>query len=191
MKKIVIKVFLIVLLIGIIVALGIFIGSGKSDTKQIAQDNSVIKTYALTDKALNPSIILKDNVFDTQIQDLNINFDKYEGKTVQIEGLYFTNTVGLETPDDTSDDHTYVFVGRYSVNNLCPTCPAGYSYFEFEWHGEEELDIKEEVSQTGEQGDWIRVTGKLTRGNDGVEYYYIDAQKVEILANRGLDTVSN
>lgn len=212
MKKNLKKIVLIILLVLIIVAVGIIIAnssSGKKEqkvantepTSQRATNNENNKVentgsetkennteskekletkieetstgtvYKVTDKEIKPDIILKDNYFDTQIADININFDRYEGKTIQIEGMYFQNT-------------PYTFVGRYSLSNLCPTCPTGYSYFEYEWNGDEELKLEEEK-------DWIKVIGTLRKGNDGVDYYYIDVASIEIMNERGNDTVTN
>lgn len=127
--------------------------------------------YSVTDEEITPEIVIGDNYFGTQLADINMNFDQYEGKTMEIEGLYFENT-------------PYTFVGRYSTSNVCPTCPTGYSYFEYEWKGDKELPVKD--SET-----WIKAVGTLRKGNDGVEYYYLDIQNIEIMNEAGQDTVSN
>lgn len=143
--------------------------SGMKDVKKTELPDGVL--YSLVDEEVKPDIVIGDNYFDTQIADININFNNYEGKTIEIEGYHLTNG-------------PYTFVGRYSLSNLCPDCPAGYSYFEYEWDGKEKINIKEE-------NDWIKVIGKLKRGNDGTEYYYIDVLSLEIMNEKGLDTVSN
>ena len=142
------------------------------------ETKNVIKTelsdgvkYSITDKEIKPEIVLGDNYFDTQISDINLNFDQYEGKTIEIEGLYFENT-------------PYTFVGRYSTSNMCPTCPTGYAYFEYQWSGDEKLELTDSEN-------WIKVVGTLKRGFDEVEYYYIDAQSIELMNEKGLDTVEN
>lgn len=159
--------------------------STDSKTEETNADNSESKeklattveetdtgtVYKVIDNEIKPDIVLKDNYFDTQIADINLNFDTYEGKTIEIEGMYFKNT-------------PYTFVGRYSLSNLCPTCPSGYSYFEYEWKGDKEIKLEEEK-------DWIKVIGTLRKGNDGVEYYYIDVASIEIMKERGNDTVTN
>ncbi len=127
--------------------------------------------YQIKDEQVEPEIVIKDNLFDTQVTDMTINFEQYEGKTVSIEGLFFTNA-------------GYTFVGRYSTNSMCPTCPAGISYYEYEWHGDTPMELKNEDS-------WIKVTGTLKKGNDGMEYVYIDASSVEIMNEKGLTTVNN
>ena len=127
--------------------------------------------YSIDNEIKEPEIVVKDNYYDTQISDFNTNFEQYEGKIVQIEGLYFEN-------------EDYTFVGRYSTSNLCPYCPTGYSYFEYEWHGDVKPELKDSDS-------WIKIIGKLKKGNDGVEYYYIDASSIEVMNEKGEITVNN
>ena len=144
----------------------------KKATKQVevsTLDDGVL--YQIKDEEINPEIVIKDNLYDTQVTDMTINFEQYEGKTVSLEGLYFSNA-------------DYTFVGRYSTNSMCPTCPAGITYYEYEWHGDKALELKDEDS-------WIKVTGTLKKGNDGVDYVYIDASSIEIMNEKGLTTVNN
>lgn len=140
----------------------------KAVTKEVLEDGTV---YSITGEEITPEIVVGDNYFDTQIADMNLNFNQYEGKTIEIEGLYFIN-------------NPYTFVGRYSLSNICPDCPAGYSYFEYEWNGEEIPELKDEET-------WIKLVGTLRKGNDGMEYYYIDVASLAVMNEKGLDTVSN
>ncbi len=117
-------------------------------------------------------IVVGDDYYATQLADMMVNFDKFEGKVVEIEGFALKNG-------------PYTFEGRYSENAICPTCPAGYAYYEFEWHGDEKIDLGDELN-------WIKVTGKLTRGNDGQEYFYIDTYRIDVMEKWGdVSTVSN
>ncbi len=125
--------------------------------------------YKIAD--ITPEIVLKDKLFDTSIADISINFEKYVGKTISLEGLYFMNG-------------GYTFVGRYSTNSLCPTCPAGISYMEYEWDGDKNFDLKDEDS-------WIRIVGTLRVGNDGEDYYYIEASSISLMNEKGLTKVDN
>lgn len=127
--------------------------------------------YSVVDEEIKPEIVVGDNYFDTQITDFSLNFDQYEGKTVEIEGLYFENL-------------PYTFVGRYSTSNICPTCPTGYSFFEYEWKGDNELSLTDSEN-------WIKIIGTFKRGNDGEEYYYIDVASIELMNEKGIETVSN
>ena len=130
--------------------------------------------YSTTDEEITPDVVMTDNYFDTTIADINLNFSSYKGKVIQIEGMYLTNS-------------PYTFVGRYSTSNLCPNCPPGYSYFEYEFHGNELPELVEEQ-------DWIKVVGTLKSEYDETinsDYYYIDVISMEVMNERGLDTVSN
>lgn len=128
--------------------------------------------YSVDDSITKADIVVGDNYYGTQIADINLNFENYHGKTIEIEGLYF-------------DNMPYTFVGRYSTSAVCPTCPAGYSYFEYEWNGDKEINLEDSES-------WIKVIGTLKEGNDATgPYYYIDASSIELEKSQGILTVSN
>lgn len=132
-------------------------------------DGTMYQTGDLIEKA---DIVIGDNLFDTQLADINLNFPQYEGKTIEIEGMYMENT-------------PYTFVGRYSNSNLCAYCPQGYSYFEYEWNGDKTPYLADEIT-------WLKIKGTLTRGEDDYgEYYYIAANSLEVMNERGIDTVNN
>ena len=141
----------------------------KKETKITKLNDGTL--YSLTDETIKPDIVIGDNYFDTQISDIYINFEQYEGKTIEIEGFYLYND-------------PYTFIGRYSEANLCPYCPVGYSYFEYKWDGDYSFNFTEEK-------EWLKITGTIKKGYDGVEYYYIDVLSLEVMNERGLDTVKN
>ena len=127
--------------------------------------------YSIIQNDFEPDLVLGDNYFATQIADIMLNFDSYVGKTIDIEGF--------------SLDNGYTFVGRYSESDICPDCPTGYAYLEYEWHGNEKLEL-------GTEKNWIKVKGELKKGNDGVEYYYVDAYSIEVMDEWGtVSTVKN
>ena len=128
------------------------------------------KVFKITQDEFKVDIVLGDNYYATQIADIMLNYDSYVGKTIEIEGF--------------SLDNGYTFVGRYSENDICPDCPTGYAYVEYEWHGDEPLKL-------GNEETWIKVKGQLKVGNDGVEYYYIDAYSIEVMNEWGIATVVN
>lgn len=143
-------------------------------TEEKTEEGSII--YKIEGEEIEPEIVLKDNYFDTTISDIMINFNQYEGKTIEIEGLYFKSPTG-----------DYHFVGRYSTSNLCADCPQGYSYFEYEWNGDKTISLKDSE-------DWIKVVGTLRKDFDNViqdYYYYIDVASLEIKKEKGLTTVNN
>ena len=149
--------------------------SVSSDTEKKKATVTELKDgtkYSVDDSITKADMIIGDNYFGTQIADITLNFEKYAGKTIEIEGLYFENG-------------PYTFVGRYSTSAVCPTCPVGYSYFEYEWHGDKEISLEDSK-------DWIKVIGTLKEGNDETgPYYYIDVASIEVMKSQGIITVSN
>lgn len=128
--------------------------------------------YQIGEPLDNIDLVIGDNLFDTQLSDINLNFSQYEGKTIEIEGMYMINK-------------PYTFVGRYSNSNLCAYCPQGYSYFEYEWHGDKSPRLVDEIT-------WLKVKGTLSKGEDKYgEYYFIQANSIEVMNERGIDTVNN
>ena len=143
--------------------------NNKTTTVTKLSDGTLYQTGELIDKA---DIVIGDNLYDTQLADINLNFSQYEGKSIEIEGMYMLN-------------NPYTFVGRYSNSNLCAYCPQGYSYFEYEWKGDQKPYLVDEIS-------WLKIKGILTRGSDDYgEYYFIDANSIEVMNDRGIDTVNN
>ena len=100
--------------------------SNKEDSnfERLTLDDGIL--YALNGKKVTADIVVGTNYFDTTISDMYLNYDSYKGKVIEIEGMYL-------------DSNPYTFIGRYSTSNLCPYCPAGYSYMEFQI----DCDIKE------------------------------------------------
>ena len=142
--------------------------------KEKIVDSGVL--YSLSEnEEYNADIVLKDKYFDTTIRDMNLNSSDYIGKTVEIEGLYFNNGY-------------YSFVGRYTTSNLCPTCPPGYSFMEFHLNGTIDREFTNE-------GEWIKVIGTYKVGNDessnNEDYYYLDVLSLEVMNEKGNDTVSD
>ena len=130
--------------------------------------------YSNVENDFKADTVIGDNYYATQIADISINFDTYSGETIEIEGFSMVN------------DYGYTFVGRYSESVICPDCPTGYAYLEYEWHGDEKLDL-------GNEEKWIKVKGELKNGFDGVYYYnYIDAYSIEVMDEWGkMPTVVN
>ena len=131
--------------------------------------------YSFDGKQITADVVLTDNYYDTTINDMWLNPDSYIGKTVQIEGMYLENL-------------PYTFVGRYSESNLCPNCPAGYSYFEYQLNGELNRKFTDEK-------EWIKVIGKFAVGNDAstnyTDFYYLDVLTLEVMNERGQETINN
>lgn len=128
------------------------------------------------DVGKKPDIAVGDKLYMTQINDWYMNFSDYKGKTVEIEGYYL----------DFGDG--YRFIGRKGPT--CPYCTGGYVDFEFV--------TDEDTSKYVSADTWIAVTGILRqgeyhpgKGKAAEPFYYIEAMKVEKMAEQGVTTISD
>lgn len=189
MKKKIIYIVLLITIIVSVILFFIFLNNRDNITEQRLgnvenQNNEEKKTitktltdgtlYSLIDEEVKADVLVGDNYFDTQINNMITNSSDYDGKYIEIEGFYLKS-------------ESYSFVGRYSKNSLCPYCANGYSYIEYMWEGEP-IELTEEES-------WIKVIGTLEKGNDETSYYqdfyYLKALSIEVMNERGLETVQN
>lgn len=131
--------------------------------------------YSVDGTKVEADVVVGTNYFDTTISDIYLNPQNYYDKKIEIEGMYLENT-------------PYTFVGRYSTSNICPNCPPGYSYFEYQLDGT--IDVK-----FTDEKEWIKVVGTLAKGNDETsnfqDYYYLNVINLEVMNERGQDTVNN
>lgn len=132
--------------------------------------------YTNTGKKETADMVIGTNYFDTTITDMYYNPANYQDKKIEIEGFYLTNGDG--TP--------YTFVGRYSKNTLCPTCPSGYSVLEYQLDGKIDETFKEEDT-------WLKIVGELEEGYDEVygEYYYLKVLNLQVMKQKGEMEVVN
>ena len=132
--------------------------------------------YTNTGKVEKSDMVIGTNYFDTTITDMYYNPANYQDKKIEIEGFYLTNGDG--TP--------YTFVGRYSKNTLCPTCPSGYSVLEYQLDGKIDETFKEEDT-------WLKIIGELEEGYDEVygEYYYLKVLNLQVMKQKGEMEVVN
>lgn len=120
-------------------------------------------------------IVVGDNLYMTQINDWYMNFQDYDGKSVEIEGYYMAFD-------------KYTFVGRKGPT--CPYCTGGYVNFEFQ--------TDEDLSSFVSESTWVRITGILRQGTmypgsgqASESFYYIEAMKIEKMDEVGMDTITN
>ena len=132
--------------------------------------------YTNTGKKETADMVIGTNYFDTTITDMYYNPANYQDKKIEIEGFYLTNGDG--TP--------YTFVGRYSKNTLCPTCPSGYSVMEYQLDGKIDETFKQEDT-------WLKIVGELEEGYDEVygEYYYLKVLNLQVMKQKGEMEVVN
>lgn len=145
----------------------------EAQYQKVELDDGIL--YSIDGKQYQADVVIGDNYYDTTINDMFLNPENYMEKNIEIEGMYLENL-------------PWTFVGRYSTSNVCVYCPEGYSYFEYQLKGkiDREFTAKE---------DWIKVIGTLTKGNDETsdyqDYYYLEVLSIEIMNERGLETVTN
>ena len=150
--------------------------SQKQDNKEyIKKELNDGILYSVNGDEIKSDFVIGDNYFDTTINDMYYNPESYYNKNIEIEGMYLANL-------------PYTFVGRYSTSNLCPNCPTGYSYLEYQLQGNIDYDFLDEQT-------WIKVIGTLAKGNDETsfneDYYYLKVLSLEIMNEKGNDTVNN
>ncbi len=131
--------------------------------------------YSKDGKQYKADMVISEKFYDTTINDIWTNPNSYLGKTIEIEGMYLENS-------------PYTFVGRYSTSNLCPNCPPGYSYFEYQLDGDLDLKLTDEK-------EWIKVIGTLEVGNDEstdfTDFYYLKVLSLEVMNKSGNKTINN
>lgn len=198
-KKLLWIAVLIIAIIGIVAAIIVMnnINQSKKDATNDAGKNSAVANRTATENETQPTntngeytkielddgtlytntgkketadMVIGTNYFDTTITDMFYNPGNYQDKKIEIEGFYLTNRDG--TP--------YTFVGRYSKNTLCPTCPSGYSVLEYQLDGKIDETFKEEST-------WLKVIGELEEGYDEFygEYYYLKVLNLEVMKEKG------
>ena len=199
-KKKILWILLLIVVIAAVVALIAIVDSNLTNTTSSAntykKDTNVSSTdiaitnnsteykkkelsdgtlYSIDGKEYKADIIIGDNYFDTTINDMYFNPDSYYNKNIQVEGMYLQNL-------------PYTFVGRYSTSNLCAYCPVGYSYVEYQLKGTIDREFTEEE-------DWIKIIGRLKKGNDASsyyqDYYYLEVLSLEVMNEKGKTTVNN
>ena len=150
-------------------------GDKASYYKRILNNDGVL--YSKFDEELKSDIIVKTEYYDTTINDMYMNFESYDNKNIEIEGMYLNSAKG------------YTFVGRYSSVSTCAYCSGGLSYIEYEFNG----NIQEKLE---DQKTWLKLVGKWKRkmmnfGTEEEPYYDLDVLNFEIMNTRGEDTVKN
>ena len=145
----------------------------SNNFEKIILDDGIL--YALNGEKVTSDIVVGTNYFDTTLTDMYLNPINYYNKNIEIEGMYL-----ISGP--------YSFVGRFSESNLCPYCPVGYSYMEYQIECSLDEKLEDEKS-------WIKIIGTLQKANDETsnfqDYFYIKVLNLEIMNKRGQDTVIN
>lgn len=164
------------------------ISNTSSDTNTVkAEETSYTKItlddgvlYSVTGEEITSDIIIETDYYDTTINDLYLNPSSYQGKNIEIEGLYLTSDI-------------YTFVGRYSANSTCQYCSGGLSYIEYEFGGNVEEELVDQETWIKLIGTWESATYNYGTEEEPYyyEYYYLKVLNLEIMNEKGEDTVTN
>jgi len=118
-------------------------------------------------------IEIKEKMFISQVNDINLNFKDYLGKTIKLEGI-FKN-------EKSYDGDQYCFVIRYG-----PGCCGndGIVGFEIKWD-------ENNAKPYPKTDSWVESTGVLKQYEaDGyTDYLYLDLISLNVLNKRGAETV--
>lgn len=169
-KKIKIVIFIIVSICILLAICLLATNDAVMNALKISKNNNTnIDTTKKSNNNLNEGIdiMMGDNYFITQLNDIYYNFKDYDGKTIEIEGF----PVIIED---------YKFVARYG-----PGCCVGDGIALMEYTYDEDIELEP-------YDDWIKITGTLNKGNDnGKEFIYIKVLTLDKMNERGQDTVTN
>lgn len=128
--------------------------------------NNIEKEIIVEDQ--KETIIVQEATFKEQLDNILLNIEELEGSRVEIEGFFMSQ------------------YGTNLVSRYGPGCCEDDAYLYMRFIYDEELNINQIE-------DWIRVSGTLTTKYDEttkVTFIYIDADNVEILDERGNDTIT-
>jgi len=121
----------------------------------------------------NDKIIeIKEKMFITQINDINLNYKDYLGKTIKLQGIFKS--------EKSYEGDQYCFVIRYG-----PGCCGndGVVGFEIKW---DEGNAK----PYPKNDSWVESTGVLKQYEEGyTDYIYLDLISLNVLDKRGAETV--
>ena len=124
---------------------------------------------------------IRENMFITQINDININYRSYLGRTIKVEGFFRNNFWG---------DNHWFFVIRNG-----PGCCGddGEIGFEVTWDPEYSgsgTNISQRDSFPAEN-EWVEATGVLGSYNTfGLNRLYLVLSELKVLETRGLEFVT-
>lgn len=115
---------------------------------------------------------IREKLFIAQTNNIYLNWEDYEGKTIRYEGIYLNSSIW-----DNYEAGLTHFVIRYGPG-CCPGADD-YAGFEVRWNGAwPEMDA------------WVEVTGVLTTGEmDGYPVKYVEVTSMVEKQTRGAEYV--
>ena len=133
------------------------------------------------DRSETSSIVeIRENMFLTQINDINLNYREYLGRIIKLEGFITRNNW---------NDRDYYFVIRNGPNCCGDDGDVG---FEISWTTDMDgsghpMDLR---STFPEENEWVQAIGEL-RSYDfmGYPFLYLALSELNVLQTRGLEHV--
>ena len=126
------------------------------------------------------AIDVKENMFITQLNDINLNYKKYLGRTVKIQGMFKK----LHWDGKNS----------YFVSRRTPGCCGddGEIGFELSWNKDYQGSIAGPDGKTyPNANDWVEVSGELkSYEKSGFPFLYLALAELNVLGERGAEFVS-
>jgi uncharacterized membrane protein YcgQ (UPF0703/DUF1980 family) len=122
-----------------------------------------------------PALEIKEKLFIAQTNDIYLNPEEYMGREIKLQGLFKTDSY-------TGSAESYCFVLRYG-----PGCCGydGTAGFEVKWPSDHDSDYPGE-------DDWVEAVGILdSYDEDGYPYIYLSLKSLNVLEERGAETVLN
>lgn len=144
---------------------------GISEFSTSTPDDELKETLKANKNANDEEVLeIPERMFLTQIEDIRLNFDEYEGKTIIVEGMY---------------THLYSWDGKNTapvVYRRGPGCCGNDAWggFLLKYDGE-----------YPEENAWIRVTGTPELIKEGFFHnLYLNVTSIEVKEERGLEFVT-
>jgi len=143
----------------------------KFEPPVLTTDESLVPAEDDPPVSKKDTIVIKDKMFISHVNDVYRNPEDYLGKTIKLEGLFKI---------DQGYDKTYCFVLRYGPGCCGDDSTIG---FEVSW------DKKKKKLYPGEDS-WVEATGELkTYEENFKEYLYLDLVSLNVLDKKGAETV--
>ena len=148
----------------------------KNETANNANFTASTKTQVTTSGPID----VRENMFITQINDINLNYKTYLGRDVKIQGMF-------KHLSWDGKDYYYVF-------RKTPGCCGddGEIGFELSWDPNFQGTKTTDDGRTyPKQNDWVEVQGKLSNyEKSGFPFLYLALSDINVMDNRGAEFVA-
>ena len=119
-------------------------------------------------------IEVSENMFITQIDNINLNYRDYLGKTIKLEGFFMHNYW---------EGNNWFFV----VRNTPDCCgEGGVTGFEVSWNPDYQgTNREEDLSMWPEKDEWVQAIGTLEHYNFLGDRVFLALSELNVLETRG------